>query len=172
MPDSLNSRVARFEADVELAHQLVHGPAGTLPTESGPLRTFAGLQQLLLSQFNAELTRTEVQQNRDTAVAAAGAAQAAQAGADLARDAAQLAAGVYPDVAAGLAAIADGDYFSVPSAHEAEHLVLYRRSGAAAVEIKRYPSAAALAGINTLLYQLSASLIATQSVIAERLAFT
>ncbi|WP_418141505.1 hypothetical protein NUW46_04860 [Marinobacter sp. MA] len=73
-------------------------------------------------------------------------ADRSEAGADrseLARDAAQLSAGIYVDIAAGLAATTEGDYFSVPSADSDEYLILYRHdAGSTAIEIQRYPSAA------------------------------
>lgn len=52
---------------------------------------------------------------------------------------------IYADTTAGLAAVADGEYFSVPSADSDEYLILYRRADAStATEIKRYPSADAV----------------------------
>lgn len=172
MSEPLNDRVRTFETDVDKVHQLVHGgPTDAVSTESGPLRTFAALQAALIAQYDAAITRTEAVQSKTAAAASAAAATEAQQDAEAARDAAQLAAGVYPDTAAGLAATADGAYFSVPSADENEHLILYRNSAGSAVEIKRYPSSAALDGIRALLAQLSASLIRTQAVIAGRHAF-
>ncbi|WP_300727498.1 hypothetical protein [Pseudomonas sp.] len=64
--------------------------------------------------------------------------------AESARDAAQLSGGVYPDVATGLASMADGKYFSVPSPESSEYLILFQKVSNAAVEVKRYPSAAVL----------------------------
>lgn len=78
-----------------------------------------------------------------SATAAASAADAAASAAD----AAQLSAGVYATTAAGLAATADGDYFSVPSAESDEYLILYRHSGALAVEQKRYPATGMIAAL-------------------------
>jgi hypothetical protein len=60
--------------------------------------------------------------------------------ANAARDAALAAGKVYVSTTAGLAAVADGEYFSVPSTVAAESLILYRRNGAVATEIKRFPS--------------------------------
>lgn len=172
MPASLNSRVRTFEADVEKVHQLVHGaPGGSVPTESGLLRTFAELQASLIAQFDAAANRTEAVQSKQAAQQARSGAQTAQAASEAARDAAQLAAGIYPDTATGLAATPAGSYFSVPSESESEHLILYRNSAGSAVEIKRYPSSAALDGMRTLLAQLSADLIRTQTAIVQRLAF-
>jgi hypothetical protein len=54
------------------------------------------------------------------------------------------AAGVYADTTAGLAAVSEGGYFNVPSATAGESLILYRKTGGAAVETKRNPSSAAV----------------------------
>jgi hypothetical protein len=48
---------------------------------------------------------------------------------------------MYPDTATGLAAVAEGAYFTIPSFTETESLILYRKSGGVAVEMSRYPSA-------------------------------
>lgn len=78
------------------------------------------------------------------AVTAAVDAQAAKTAAETARDAAQLAAGVYATTAAGLAATTNGQYFNVPASSANDSLILYLNSSGTAVEIKRYPAAAAL----------------------------
>lgn len=78
------------------------------------------------------------------AVAAASAAQAARTGAEVARDAAMLSAGVYATTAAGLAATTSGKYFNVPAGDAAVSLILYLNSAGVAVEQKRYPSLEAL----------------------------
>lgn len=71
-------------------------------------------------------------------------AEAAAGRAEVARDAAQLSAGVFADTAAGLAVTTSGKYFSVPSADSAEHLILYFNNSGTAVEKKRYPSSDAV----------------------------
>ncbi|THG77762.1 hypothetical protein E5198_16465 [Pseudomonas sp. A-1] len=68
-------------------------------------------------------------------------AESAAGRAEVARDAAQLSAGVFADTAAGLAGTVSGKYFSVPSADSSEFLVLYRNNAGVAQEVKRYPSA-------------------------------
>lgn len=68
--------------------------------------------------------------------------------AETAADVAQLAAGVYETTSAGLAATVSGGYFNVPSGSAGESLILYRNSAGAAVEVKRYPSSAALDGLS------------------------
>ena len=84
------------------------------------------------------------------AFAEATTAQAARTGAEAARDAAQLSAGVYATTAAGLAATTSGRYFSVPSADSSEYLILYLNNTGAAVEVKRYPAAAAIDALSLL----------------------
>lgn len=70
-------------------------------------------------------------------------AQAAADRAQLARDAAWLSAGLYPNTAAGLAATLNGEYFSVPVTGSDDFLILYRKEAGAAKEQARYASAAA-----------------------------
>lgn len=76
------------------------------------------------------------------------AAELARTGAESARDAAMLSAGVYATTTQGLAATTSGQYFSVPSAESAEYLILYLNNAGAAVEQKRYPSDQAVKSFN------------------------
>ena len=85
--------------------------------------------------------------NKNAAESASAAAAAAQARAEAARDAAQLTAGIYRDIQAGLAATATGRYFSVPAADGRDSMVLYRNNSGAAVEVSRYPAAAEVKAI-------------------------
>lgn len=74
-------------------------------------------------------------------------AQAAKESADFAATAAgaiQLSTGIFPTVAAGLIATENNGYFSVPSPESIEYLILFQNVSNAAVEVKRYPSAAVL----------------------------
>lgn len=70
-------------------------------------------------------------------------AQVAAERAEVARDAAQLSAGVYDDIATGLRPenTVPGQYFSVPSDISGEFLILYKNVAGTAVEINRYSSA-------------------------------
>jgi hypothetical protein len=52
---------------------------------------------------------------------------------------------MYPDTATGLAAVAEGAYFTVPSFTETESLILYRKVTGTASEVSRYPSALVVA---------------------------
>jgi hypothetical protein len=79
--------------------------------------------------------------DENIAVGAAQTALEAAIQAQSAADAAMLGADVYPDTAAGLAATANGQYFSVVSADDLEYLILYLNSGGSAVQQKSYPSA-------------------------------
>lgn len=174
MTESLNSRVSQFEADIAIAHQLVHAAGGEVLTESGPLRTFAKLQADLEAELNAEITLTSAAQSKLDAESAAASAAADAIAAEAARDAALLSVGVYPDLAAGQAGTAEGQYFSVPSPDSAEHLVLYRRTAAGADEAKRYPSASALtaaqdtaSAVQLAMVSLAASVVGTQAEVVE-----
>ncbi|EPJ91030.1 hypothetical protein [Pseudomonas psychrophila] len=71
-------------------------------------------------------------------------AKAAKDEAESARDAAQLSAGVYPSITAGLAGTPGDKYFSVPSIESAEYLILYQNVAGSAYEVSRYPSASAV----------------------------
>jgi lysophospholipase L1-like esterase len=74
-------------------------------------------------------------------LAATAVAESAKTAAEVARDAANATGQVYPDTASGIAAVAEGEYFSVPSAGSSESLILYRDVAGVAVEQKRYPTA-------------------------------
>lgn len=82
--------------------------------------------------------------SRLAADASAGLAAAEKTAAETARDAANVNGKIYATTAAGLAAVASGAYFSVPSPDSAEHLILYLNNAGAAVEQKRYPSSTRL----------------------------
>lgn len=81
---------------------------------------------------------------RDAAVAAADRAEAAADEAVAAGDAAFVNADVYPDIATGRAAVADGEQFQVLTGAE---FVRYRRdSSTTQTEVGRYPTSAAVNG--------------------------
>ncbi|WP_296059615.1 hypothetical protein [uncultured Amphritea sp.] len=99
----------------------------------------------LRSQKGAPLTFNELDENFNQVELKAASAAADANRAELARDAALLSDVIYVDTASGLAAVAEGSYFSVPSASDDEYLILYRHdAGAVATEIKRYPTVNAL----------------------------
>ena len=128
---------ARLARDAALASELEATRQAEISTESAIEST----AQAAISTSQA-ITATE-----RAALATAQAQQSALArvGAEVARDAAQLAAGVYASVAAGLAATAVGSYFNVPSELGTEYLILYRHdAGGVATEIERYPSVAGI----------------------------
>jgi lysophospholipase L1-like esterase len=79
--------------------------------------------------------------DRTAAQAARTVAETARTGAEGARDAANATGKVYVDTTAGLAAGAEGEYFTVPATGSSESLVLYREESGVAVEKKRYPTA-------------------------------
>lgn len=106
------------------------------------------------------------------AVEAASAAASADAGrAESAADAAWLSGDVYAEISEGLAATADGRYFSVPADAEAAYLVLYRREGSAAVEVKRYPSQGAVENVRIGLAGVASGLIRTQTLMVKNNGF-
>lgn len=84
-------------------------------------------------------------------------AQVAAQRAEVARDAAQLSAGVYGDTAAGLAATTSGKYFSVPSVDSKEFLILYKNVNGVAVESKRYPSQSFVSAASELISNIAPS---------------
>lgn len=90
---------------------------------------------------SATASATSASNSAATAASASSASTVAKVAAEAARDAAQLSAGVYVSTAAGLAAVAEDAYFSVPSASNAEYLILYKKVSGVAVEVSRYPSA-------------------------------
>ena len=61
-----------------------------------------------------------------------------------AKNAAIAAINVHPDIAAGLAATASGEYFSVPASDDGLVLTLYRNDSGSETEIGSYPSAQAI----------------------------
>lgn len=62
----------------------------------------------------------------------------AQIGAEAARDAANVNGKIYATIGAGIAATVSGEYFSVPSTLDDEHLILYLNNAEVAEEKKRY----------------------------------
>ncbi|VVN93288.1 hypothetical protein [Pseudomonas fluorescens] len=79
------------------------------------------------------------------------AAEASANRAETARDVAEMSAGVFPTIAAGLAATALNHYFSVPSAESNEYLILYQNVAGGEIEIKRFPSTKAVSDIRKLI---------------------
>lgn len=81
------------------------------------------------------------------AAAAVSADEAEQSAADAAVSAAAAAAfdnGLYPDTTAGLAATAEGGYFSTPGDDDDTAIIIWREVGGVAVEIDRLPNVAAI----------------------------
>lgn len=76
---------------------------------------------------------------RDAAIAAQGGAETAREAAEAARDIALAAGDIYADTTAGLAAVAVGGYFTVPSSSSTGYLDLYRvDAGPVATLVKSY----------------------------------
>lgn len=95
----------------------------------------------------------------ETATTQAGLASAAKTAAETARDASNVNGKIYATAAAGLAAVASGSYFSVPSAESTEYLILYLNNAGAAFEQKRYKSAAGVDAVINILVQQRTELI-------------
>ena len=102
-------------------------------------------QELLEARDAAAGSAGAAEQSANLAGQKAGDAQTAQTGAEAARDAAALTGNVYADTATGLAATADGQYFTArdPSA-PLDFLILYRNDAGSATQIETYPTAAAM----------------------------
>jgi len=77
--------------------------------------------------------------------------------AELARDAAQLSAGLKSTVEKGLSETDSGEYFSVPGSDSKNYLVLYQNQDNKAVEISRYPNAEAISSMEQLIRPLAAA---------------
>lgn len=180
IPMALKDKVLTFEQDVEITHALVHGPGdATVETEGGELRTFAKLQKDLEADLNSAAAITETGQNRQATESALSETLAAKAETELARDAAQLSAGIWTTISAGIQGTSSGEYFSVPSNDNAEYLVLFFNNAGTAEEVEAYPSAAALdaahqtiADAQSAQVQMATQLVRTQAMIAEHHAFT
>ena len=103
------------------------------------VRVVAGVRDYRLSiQFN------DVTEDLATA-------QEAATRAEDARDAAHLNAGLKKNIAEGLQATVDGEFFSVASSANSEYLVLYKNNLGVAQEVKRYPSGAAIDNMLSLI---------------------
>lgn len=90
----------------------------------------------------AAATATAVEEAEE----AAEAAETAQAAAEVAAEQAAAAALIFADTTAGLAAVASGEYFYVPSNVDGETLILYKDNAGVAEEIVRFLSAPELPG--------------------------
>lgn len=78
-------------------------------------------------------------------------AQEAATRAEDARDAAHLNAGLKKNIAEGLQTTVDGEFFSVASSASSEYLVLYKNHLGVELEVKRYPSGAAVDNMLSLI---------------------
>lgn len=149
--------------NAEKLDEVVNSTANSYTDRMGvERRTLAALEaEFPNAQANAAAAAAAATQAANEATSAATAvglafneataAQASRVAAEAARDAAQLSAGVYATMAAGLAATVSGQYFSVPSSSSYEYLILYQNSSGTAVEVKPYPSVAAVTQISNKL---------------------
>lgn len=137
----LGSREARDEARLARDAALESALESQRQAEISTASAIESTAQASLSTTSAILSGIK-------ATVATGQAQlsvVARVASEVARDAAQLSAGIYASTAEGLLATAAGAYFSVPSLLDSEYLILYRHdAGGVATEVKRYPSVAGI----------------------------
>lgn len=132
----LDKAVDRFQQNEERVDKFVNDPNGYTSSGGAPVES--------IPAFLARQEQ-EIEQTTGTVAANLQASQGARSGAESARDAAQAArdaafvnADVYPDIATGLAAVANGEQFQVVAGDE---VVRYRRDSASTqTEVARYPS--------------------------------
>ena len=124
-----------------------------------------------ISEANALASANAADVSEANALASANTAEAAKTAAEAARDVANSSAGIYQDTTSGLAGTVTGEYFSVPSPLDDEVLILYRNDTGIATEVKRYQSAAGVESQHEAMIAMAASLVLTQSIIAEHHAF-
>jgi len=94
----------------------------------------------IVADLNAVAVVTETGENRV-------AAEAAKTAAEAARDAALATGKVYATTAAGLAAVASGEYFNVPAADDYTAFSLYKDDAGTAVHVTDYPSLSKLESV-------------------------
>jgi hypothetical protein len=148
--ETVDARIDSFEADVAEteANKDIAVAAAVAATTAAADITTNWSDKLAAANASADVASTSAA-NAD---ASADSAEAAKLVAEAARDAAAVNANVYADVAAGLAAVADGVQFQVVSS-DGESIHRYRRDpGPVAVLVASYPSAQGLA------YQVSVAL--------------
>lgn len=128
----LNDAADRAEAGADIIEQVANGgDAVEVPTASGPRPSLAKWFADRYAEFYAWAALILAD-----CLSALSLTQSA-------RDAAMLNAGLYVDVATGLVATSDGEFFSVPSVDPHEYVILYKNNSGVAVEQGRYPSAQA-----------------------------
>ncbi|MGT2515135.1 hypothetical protein ACVOMT_13705 [Sphingomonas panni] len=125
--------------------------AGAALPSAGAVLSIAGQDVTVLSIDGLDMVQPLIAR-AETAAGAAEAAQgqagAAATDAEAARDAAIAAGRTFPTIAAGVAASAEGQYFTVPGAG-ATALSLYRREGGAGSLKATFPSLAGLDAFGT-----------------------
>jgi len=132
-----------FEANTGAVTIAANGAAARpLKTNSGNDIVDGGLTAGMLAAFVDDGTNFRLVSDQASAVIQA-AAEAALALAEAAVDIVAASGRIYASTAAGLAAVAEGEYFYVPSTTGSESLILYRDLSGVATEIKRLPSATA-----------------------------
>lgn len=132
--------IATTQAGISTAQAIISGVRAGNALQSSSEASVHAIVSLQAAE-NSQIAATASEVSRQASRGSYLQADSARVQTELARDAAQLSAGVYPNVATGLAATIPTKYFSTPSPDNNEYLILYRHDeGSVAVEIKRYPS--------------------------------
>lgn len=138
-------QVALDRAETIRQRQLAATAAGD--AQSAKMSTLNASAETYAVRDAVSLTATDVASDRDKTLAAAASAQEAEqeagdhrAQAETARDAALANGAIYADVAAGLTATVDGNFFTTPVAGGTDFLMLYRNDNGTATPLNAYPS--------------------------------
>jgi lysophospholipase L1-like esterase len=143
---ALNASVAAAAASATLASQWATKTDGAVSGGEFSAKYYA--QLATTAKTNAETAETNAETAEANAELAETNAEAAQAAAELARDAANAATLIFADPTAGLAAVANGEYFYVVSADNTETLELWWDNAGVATDTgKRFPAADAFKGV-------------------------
>ena len=119
-----------LDDNAEILDKLITGTELVVPDRKGiPRKSWAGIENAA-----SGLPAIEAAERAETAAEAAEAA----------RDAAQNAAGLFPDTAAGIVATSPGEYFFTPSEENAQFTILWLNNAGVAELVQVSPSAGAV----------------------------
>jgi len=138
-------RVQTGEDAVATAADRVQTGEDVIATAADRVQTGEDVIATAASAEAAALSETNAGDSESLALTYKTESQAAQAAAEVARDAALSSGNVYANTAAGIAATTTGQYFSVVDSSDINYLILYLNNAGTAVEQKRYPSVEAIA---------------------------
>lgn len=150
--------IATVNAEIgsNIVYRFANDPAQAdpIPTDSGEIQNLKQLAGGIAQDGKDAVAQAVAEGVVDLTEAVENAAISA-AQAQAARDAAQVSASIYPDVAAGMASVPPDKFFSVPSPESAEYLVLYQNNAGVAKEVDRYPNAKAIEDISANFEQIA-----------------